>query len=427
MTLIRESRLLADRRGVALPLSLLGLLLVSVVIIGTAVTASSERALSFAHQDATQSLYMTAGALEAFVAAATQNGSLAPGSFTQTSQRGDRQVEVAVERVADVNTRFPGVPRSYFSLRAVPVGGGRAVNAMISVGPFELGLESAATFGGDSRIGGSTIVSDGRDSDQCDLDAGQSAVVHSTGTDVDTIGGRVTFLGDVVESDLTGEQLVRRALGGHSIEELVRLIHAQNLPASQYVTFGTNDIWGTSPSFPTTGSERTITSWQNRTGGGRERRGAEQPTNWYCPGSTDDQTANTCADIADIDTTTYKIVVIDARHLNGHTVTIAGDHGQALLIVLNGGIEVTGNFAFRGLMVSTNDIDISGTGNKIEGAIVSQNEVRVVRPTDSESEVTGNAVVRFNRCALENVASAIGGGGAVLVPTPTFGWTELVR
>jgi hypothetical protein len=77
--------------------------------------------------------------------------------------------------------------------------------------------------------------------------------------------------------------------------------------------------------------------------------------------------------------------------------------------------------------VSTNDIDISGTGNKIEGAIVSQNEVRVVRPTDSESEVTGNAVVRFNRCALENVASAIGGGGAVLVPTPTFGWTELVR
>jgi cytoskeletal protein CcmA (bactofilin family) len=35
--------------------------------------------------------------------------------------------------------------------------------------------------------------------------------------------------------------------------------------------------------------------------------------------------------------------------------------------------ESKGGFTFRGVAVSEQDIDISGTGNKIQGAVISQN------------------------------------------------------
>lgn len=409
-------------RGFALPLALVGLLLVSVLIVGTLMTATSESALSYAHQDATRSLYTAAGALEAYVAEAGL--ALAPVSLEYTPPAGGAAVFIDVERIARVPTPFPNVDKSFYSVRAEPVGGGRAVSAMISIGPFDLGIESAATFGGDARIGGSTILSDGRDSESCDLAPAEHAVVHADSTTVDTIGSRVSIVGTVKESELTNDQLIRKTLGGYSIEELAQHIQDQELDPALISRFGTNAIWGPYQAF--SGNTNRPRSW-DRSGGNDVVRTSTNLYNWYCPGEMDRPDSGTrtaCPDVVGIDTTTYRMVLVDA---GGTEITIQGDHGQGLLLVLNGGVNISGGFIFRGLIVSTHDIDIYGTGNKVDGAIVSQNEVRVDRESDTDSEVSGNAVVTFNRCALNAVAQAIGGDGSDLQLSRFLAWNELVR
>jgi hypothetical protein len=97
-------------------------------------------------------------------------------------------------------------------------------------------------------------------------------------------------------------------------------------------------------------------------------------------------------------------------------------------MVLNGGIRISGGFTFRGMILSEKDIDISGNGNKVEGAIISRNEVRVDRPNDSDSELTGTAVVRFNRCTIDSIMEDLNPpNGANRQLRLTSAWSELVR
>jgi hypothetical protein len=408
---------LRDRSGFALPLALIGLLLATVLIVGTVVTAASESALSYAHRDATQSLYIASGSLEAYVAA--RGGVLAPVSEVFTAPGEAEAVQITVERLSLLTT--PIGDFEVFAVTAVPVAGGRSVTAMVELAPFQLGVESAATFGGDSRIGGSTIVSDGRDSESCSLPAAENAVVHGEGTSVDTIGNNVSVVGGVQESDVSGAELIKRTLGGYSIEELARHVQGQGLSADKIARFGTNQIWGSSEDYKGVGNDKPA-SW-HKVGNQDEAKAATDGYNWNCPGWMD-TSATRCFNIAGTDSINYKIMMVDA---GGTEITIQGDHGQGLLMVMNGGIRISVGFIFRGLIVSTHDIDITGTGNKVEGAIVSQNELRVDRPADSESDVLGNAVVRFNRCAVDAVTKVIDGGGMDRRLSLTFGWTELVR
>lgn len=417
-------RRLRGREGIALPLALLGLVMTSILISSILVTSATEGAASAAHQDATSSLFTTSGALEAFVA---ERGvaALVPEVVDEyVPPGGGPPVRIDVERLASVPSAVAGVNRETYSLRAEPVGGGRAVIAMVEIGPLELNVESAATFGGNARIGGSTIVSDGRDSESCNLPAAENAVVHGRGTTVDTVGNRVAIIGAVKEETVTGEELIRQTLGGYSIEEFLAHIHGLGLTSAEYVQFGNNSIWGSQPAFSGTGNNKP--SSLRQTGNQRQARDPTHRYNWYCPGRMDNATNSKCWEVVSAaDTLKYKIVAIDA---GGSEVTIQGDHGQGIIAVVNGGLRISGGFIFRGLVLSTHDIDITGTGNKVEGAIVSKNQVRVDRPNDSDSEILGNAVVRFNRCAINRVMETVNAGGvASLRMTRTFAWAEVVR
>lgn len=418
--IIRRLPLPRDRGGVALPLSLLGIIFASILVSGMLVTSSMEAALSVAHQDATSRLYRTAGALESYVAGL--GASLVPIKNAEYTPPGGGPIaRIDVDQLSSVpSERVPGAFDAVFTVKAEPVGGGRAVSAMVMVRPFSLDIESAATFGGNSKIGGSTIVSDGSDGTSCNLATAEDAIVHGEGTTVDTVGGNVAIKGSVTESDLKGEELIRQTLGGMTIEGLLRQLETLGLTEDKYIKFGTNKIWGTKPVYKGTGNDKPNSLATKLT-----RKSNTDPYNWYCPGRMDTQ--NDCWKVPTellADTVSQKIIAIDA---GGGEVTIQGDHGQGMLIVVNGGLRISGGFIFRGIIVSTHDIDISGTGNKVEGAIVSQNEVRVDRPSDTDSEVLGNAVVRFNRCAINSVMGAVNPGGSLRVAGRTVGWSELVR
>jgi hypothetical protein len=413
----RTRRLLRDRRGMALPVALLGLVGISILVVGVLISSSGEAASSSAHQAATRQMYAVEGGIEAFVA--SQGVGLVPGAYAFTAPNSSTPLQMTVTQMAIVPTPgLPNVPTRVFSIHGRPSAGGREMSAMVRLAPFQFNINSPTVFGGNAVIGGSTIVSDGSDSDSCDLEAADNAIVHASGADVEFRGNQTQVIGSQRESTLSGDELIREALGGMSIREFAQFLHSQNLPSTRYVTFGSNAIWGNSEAFSGNGNDKP--SSLSQSGNNAFPRDHTHRYNWYCPGRQDSN--NHCyTKVPAADTLLQKIILA-----NGD-VRLQGDHGQGLLIVLNGGIQITGNFVFRGLILAENDIDMGGTGNKVEGAIMSRNEVRVTRENDSDSEILGNAVIRFNRCAINQVMASVNPAGGGMIPQRTERWAEVMR
>jgi catechol 2,3-dioxygenase-like lactoylglutathione lyase family enzyme len=92
-----------------------------------------------------------------------------------------------------------------------------------------------------------------------------------------------------------------------------------------------------------------------------------------------------------------------------------------------------GQLGFRGVIVSEQDIDMAGTGNKVQGAIISQNNINLNQQqaaNDTTSTIGGNAMVVFNSCAVAGVMQALN-PDSTEVPTAafasTFNWFERIR
>jgi cytoskeletal protein CcmA (bactofilin family) len=412
-----------DQAGIALPVALLGLIAVSLMITAVIMSATTEVALSHAHQDATRSLYAAEGAIEALVA--RDRGALAPGSYPAfVAASGATPVNLTVTEVSSRDSGVTGVNLRRLVLQAEPVGGGRALTAMADTRPFGFDVTSSWVSGGNINLKGKAHVSDGSDSGNisCTGQVAPNAVVLADTASV-KVQNNATVTGNVQNSGLTGEQLVKQALGNRSIRDFIRYVEATYGPApnADYVTFGTNTLWNPSNPAPFRSTDKPR-SWDNISSVATPRTAGNR-YNWYCPGKMDD--ATNCSTVTGMDTTAYKIIVIDGGNNN---VSIQGDHGQGLLIVINGRVVISGGFVFRGLVVAESDIDISGQGNKIDGAVVSQNTVNVELQTSSdiENETAGNTVIRYNKCALDNLRDKLGGDGAPVI-SPTFGWSELIR
>jgi hypothetical protein len=76
-----------------------------------------------------------------------------------------------------------------------------------------------------------------------------------------------------------------------------------------------------------------------------------------------------------------------------NTLRINGDRGQGVLIV-NGDLEVQGNFEFFGPVIVKGHLKTTGTGGHFNGGVIAAN-------VDLEQNtVLGNAVVNFSSCAL---------------------------
>ena len=418
----RASRRLGQA-GIALPVALLGLIAVSLMVTSVIMSATAEVTLSYAHQDATRSLYAAEGAIEALVA--RDRGLLAPGSYPAfVAAPGATPVNLTVTEVSSRPSGVGAINVRRLALQAEPVGGGRALAALAETGPFGFNVTSSWVSGGDVNLKGSAHVSDGSDSGNlsCTGQVAPDAVVLSDTASLTKVNNAVVT-GSVRNSHLTGEQLVKQALGNRSIHDFIRHVESMYGPApnANYVTFGRNTLW--SPSNPAAFvSSSKPRSWNNISSVATPRLATDR-YNWYCPGKMDD--ATNCSTVTGIDTTAYKVIVIDG---GGSNVAIQGDHGQGLLIVINGRVVISGGFVFRGLVVAEHDIDISGQGNKVDGAVVSQNTVNVDLQTSSdvENEASGNTVIRYNKCALDNLRDKLGADGVPVI-SPTFGWSELIR
>lgn len=403
-----------NRRGAALPVALMGLVAVSLLVTAALFTSSTEFAISAAHRTGATSLFDADAALEQYVAnrmvaspwmVATAAGAVqGPGGAAYTVQ---------VDRMSDVvNTGVNPMTRTeIFSLVVQPQNGrGRSVGAFITTrrtaDRLTTNIQAGATSGGNLSVSGNAVISDGRSgTNYCGTDS--ATAPHA----VQVTAGSTVTLGNNAERSIEGstnvtsyskEQLAQNVLGtGMTL---------QKLALSAELKFGTQ--FG-APEF-------------NNGNRLNAEVGTDSAYNWGCPqvllGTSLVCPAGSAA--------REMVVAIDASRLPDRTVRINGRYGQGMLIVLNGSLEIQGNFTYKGIILVEKDMFIKGGSagqeSKIEGSVIAFGASSTV-----EDNITGTATIKFNRCAINDAQNALNRNALQNAPQSrqgsTYSWYELIR
>ena len=78
------------------------------------------------------------------------------------------------------------------------------------------------------------------------------------------------------------------------------------------------------------------------------------------------------------------------------TLKLQAGTGQGVLLI-DGNLELSGNFEFYGPIIVRGNLSASGTGNKVIGGMMVQNQGCTTNPCNS---ITGNPHLQYSRCAL---------------------------
>jgi len=404
-------------QGLALPLALLGLVAVTLLVTTVLLTSGTEFAVSSAQRDASKSLYDANAALEQYVAtqaqAAASSTRFVEGNTTTTFNDSTYNLSLAqLSRVKSNETATHVEATDTWSIIAAP-GRGRGVGALVQVtrtlDKLTLNVSAGATSGGNFSVGGNSTVSNGR-SGQVNCASGDTvdaSVMVTAGSKITQQGSSV-LEGQADTSTVVKDSLMNTVLGrGVTLDTLAK-----------YATIKFGARFGR-PEFGSTRMNQGNT-------------GADSVYNWGCPQ----------ADLGNVTCTTaaasrFVVVAIDATELNNqgglnNAVTINGDYGQGILIVLNGSLNIQGNFIFRGIILVDQDLSIGGGsgGNKfsgkIEGTVVAFGTQSTV-----EDNVNGTATIRYNKCSVVDAQNALNNKRLDDMPqvlsNSTFAWYELVR
>ncbi|HYW08771.1 MAG TPA: pilus assembly PilX N-terminal domain-containing protein, partial [Longimicrobium sp.] len=368
-----------DRAGIALPLALLGLVIVSLLVTTALLTSSTEAAISNAHQDAVTSLYRADQAVGGFLALKMEN----QGTSTDLLREGDTVYAPVGGRPFNIRTtrlyRSPVTPTpagqtisETYALVARPENGvGRSVGAMISttrtaVGT-ELKVEAGASLASDEvKINGSIMLSGRQDLTKCATGSNVNAVDLASDVVADIKDSNVEGgSNEVQRSALNKAQYANYLLGGNTPAQLARI-------ANQKFGFDGKAAFTGSPSseLPRTNS-----------------------LNWGCPYQLVNCTL-------DGDENYFPVIAIQVPA--GQTINPGGGHGQGILIVM-GDLHLNSGFSFNGIVIVAGDLQVNGNA-EIQGALMAMGDVTLdpannARESGAETaELNGNALVRYNSC-----------------------------
>lgn len=395
-------KLIRDRRGIALPLALLGLVIVSFLVVTAIVTSGAELTGSSTHQRATASLYESEAALEQYVATKAAGGAARSDSLSPTKPAGDPLIGGFAMHVGRLFSDVDTVDRKLYqsqlySVVAAPAGArGRSVGAFIETKReaeiFLLDVKAGVTVGGDAVVGGNAVISDGSNNlEACDAAPAEHAIQVAAGSSI-TQKGSSQIIGTADTATFQKTEMVQQILGGLTIQQAVALATVK-MKKSEF---------NKAPRSHDSGVPRLRSN----------------PFNWGCPAG---QNCSTIA--ANQDNVNYHpMVAIDAE---GGKVTISGDHGQGVLIIHNGSAEISGNMVYHGIVVVERDLMVRGTV-RIQGAIVSLGSNSTV-----EDDLTGTATVTYNRCANTKAQESANEqrllNAAQLFPSRTSNWFERIQ
>jgi hypothetical protein len=97
-------------------------------------------------------------------------------------------------------------------------------------------------------------------------------------------------------------------------------------------------------------------------------------------------------------------------------VTINGDYGQGILLV-GGNLSIQGGFTYYGQIIARGTVKLTGSDNHVYGGILAAS---VVDSTDA-SKLSGNSGIHYSRCALNTVFTTMSLGRRA----PQRSWIEL--
>jgi hypothetical protein len=404
------------------------LVALSLLVTGMLLTASTEASLSEVQREAVADLYTAEGAIHAWIA--QRRHLLAPETVAAYTPPGrSLPVRIVVERLSRVVPGETSVQtNALFSVHAEPArpGGGRGAVALIRARTAPLPdlepsiIDAALTYGGNGRLAasypGEHLVFDGRDNPFCSVaDRQANGPVLFASDGALAVAGGAQLQGAARQSGLLGATLTRAVLSGTAMRDL-----AWNAS----IRFGR---FFNEPSFEpgtavASGHDVARYDWGCPTELVNAVRAAAPGMNVPPPCALPD------------DSTRYATVAIDAE--NG-TVELGGEHGQGLLIVVNGNLHLTGRFIFRGLVLVEGDLVLSGGGHNwppsLDGAAVAARALTIDRGrTPPGLGGGGHRSIRFNRCAIRRTADVFnamnaGHWGAPALLGRTFGWFEVVE
>jgi hypothetical protein len=417
-----------NRKGIAFPVALLGILGVSVTITAVLLAATTESALSSAHQDATRDLYVAQGGLEAYVAQAGMV--LAPVTnlpFRAPGAPPADETLITVRQLGSAAPQAPGIPANaprdlFFSIQAEPIRGGRTIGAIARIMTTNLNLvnnvKAALVSGSNVTIGGNTTVSNTTDAALCHPDSAAKFAIQHDSANAITKNGNPTINGGVgkLGSDTDGylKDMIGASLTDLKNNATVKFAKGQ-FGNTRITSFGTNN----------TPNVANLTQPQNT------------PYNWGCPADllrlASNNNSNALCEL-DSDTTHMPIIAIDAMNANGTwgEVRMNLDHGQGILVVYNGGLDIQGQLAFKGLIIVEGAFKITGAGNngaRFEGSVIGLGKNGGGSTvTEDPNSVGGTPTIRYNRCAVNSVLQVFNNQPTFTqVVQPTSAWYEVVR
>ena len=402
-----------DERGIALPIALMGVVIVSVLLTAVLITASTEAASSRAHRDAVQGLHVAENGLQSYFA--DQND---PAAFVQSYVRpaeaafaavdpnqvcawpatydaaqvasyaprsGGSAVRLQVQRLScEVTETFPddGTPKSWesrYSLVATPAlggQGGRRVGAVVSTTQTRDRISatvSAALMSGTnldvkgnvkiSGISGSTCSNESLPDTVAAITFAQGADFVAS-TNEEKLIKKQNIEGAIEYAGYTNQQMLKQALGVDSVAELAKYADVKfgsNPPPAQPAFDGSN---------PSSSNPK------------------DSRYNW---GKCVIDASGNCGPGS-----YAKIVFIDAQggeiHINGN-----GD-GYGMLFIKNGDFFINGTFMYKGVIVVEGGTTIAGTAD-VYGALITLG-VTNVESTATSSVGSGTPIVKYDQCRI---------------------------
>lgn len=385
------------RRGIALPVALVGLIAVSLLVTTALLTSSAEYAISSAQTEGSRALYTAESGLQEFVGSlASQPQLLVPGSTrvinvqVGTAANQTAPVRITTDRLWFTDGGMSAQSRYVYAITAQPLNAagnvrGRSVVALVEQTkepptPLNTNITSAITLGGNLDVNGNAFTVNGRFSG-CGVSGGVDAVQAASGSSItaNNVNHFDNFLGykngstssgqDAIDrTSLSRDELARQVLGGMTLAQLVNVV-----PLSRK--------WGPRFNRP---------AWNG------------------------------------IVSDTAGIAVVDA---NEGTVDVLD--GGGVLIVVNGNIRMRGSARFDGIIIVEGNFDLAGTPT-VNGALISlaQNEGQNLINLDQSALGSGHITVQFNKCEI--IAAQQKFQQQSIPPDPAlkktaFAWSEVVR
>lgn len=406
-----------DRRGVALPLALLGLVLISLLVTAALLSSSTQFAMSNAQQEGTAGLYASDAALESFVnAKAVLGTATALERGSEPHQFNNVTWTMHVSRLSQRgtganpdNAEQNRVEETYSIVAEPPQNRGRRVGALVTAtrdyNRFDTNINSGASVSSDKiKLPGGSATLSGIDTSSC-ATGDVAGLTLAAGVDASQVN-RNQVEGRIDTTTITKANFAAHLLDGLSPEQFAKIAN---------IKWGVPALVGAKPhptyTFDTNAFDHTRASGLN----------------WGCPIGL--ASPDPC--LNDDDKNYMPVVAVQPP--TGTQAQFKGV-GQGVLIVL-GNARFNAGFIFKGIVIVVGELTVNG-GTNVYGAMVALGDVTLEDQTAADADgeqatFNGQSLVKFDRCQLNNAIDAINKAMAGSAPQTfngtTHAWFEVVR